>query len=99
MPKPYREHDRKGQPDAQHHLVHAADEEMPKAKAVVYPGGIRSSAVRRWLPRCQLGLPWGVGTKMRLFLREKCGMKRLKTGTVPAKMEPEIQEVCVIKHI
>ncbi len=36
---------------------------------------------------------------MRLFLREKCGMKRLKTGTVPAKMEPEIQEVCVIKHI
>jgi transposase len=31
-------------------------------------------------------------TQVRLFLREKCGMKRLKTGTLPAKADPEVQE-------
>ena len=31
-------------------------------------------------------------TQVRLFLREKCGMKRLKTGTLPAKADPEAQE-------
>ena len=31
-------------------------------------------------------------TQVRLFLKEKCGMKRLKTGTLPAKADPEVQE-------
>ncbi len=31
-------------------------------------------------------------TQVRLFLREKCGMKRRKTGTLPAKADPEVQE-------
>ncbi len=31
-------------------------------------------------------------TQVRLFLREKCGLKRLKTGTLPAKADPEVQE-------
>ena len=31
-------------------------------------------------------------TQVRLFLKEKCGMKRLKAGTLPAKADPEIQE-------
>jgi transposase len=31
-------------------------------------------------------------TQVGLFLREKCGMKRLKTGTLPAKADPEVQE-------
>ncbi|MEF8729727.1 MAG: hypothetical protein V5B34_16235 [Accumulibacter sp.] len=31
-------------------------------------------------------------TQVRLSLREKCGMKRLKTGTLPAKADPEVQE-------
>jgi len=31
-------------------------------------------------------------TQVRHFLKEKCGMKRLKTGTWPAKADPEVQE-------
>ena len=31
-------------------------------------------------------------TQVRLFLKEKCGMKRLKTGTLPAKADPDVQE-------
>jgi transposase len=31
-------------------------------------------------------------TQVRHFLKEKCGMKRLKTGTLPAKADPDVQE-------
>lgn len=31
-------------------------------------------------------------TQVRLFLKEKCGMKRLKTGTLPAKADSDVQE-------
>jgi len=31
-------------------------------------------------------------TQVRLFLKERCGMKRLKTGTLPAKADPDVQE-------
>lgn len=31
-------------------------------------------------------------TQVRAFLKEKCGMKRRKTGTLPAKADPETQE-------
>lgn len=30
-------------------------------------------------------------TQVRLFLKEKCGMKRLKTGVLPAKADSEVQ--------
>lgn len=31
-------------------------------------------------------------TQVRVFLKEKCGLKRRKTGTLPAKADPEAQE-------
>ncbi len=31
-------------------------------------------------------------TQVRHFLKEKCGMKRLKTGTLPAKADPDAQD-------
>lgn len=31
-------------------------------------------------------------TQVRTYLKEKCGMKRLKTGTLPAKADPDVQE-------
>ena len=31
-------------------------------------------------------------TQVRVFLKETCGMKRLKTGTLPAKADPDVQE-------
>lgn len=30
-------------------------------------------------------------TQVRLFLKEKCGLRRLKTGVLPAKADPEVQ--------
>ena len=30
-------------------------------------------------------------TQVRLFLKEKCGLKRLKTGVLPAKADNEVQ--------
>ena len=30
-------------------------------------------------------------TQLRVFLKDKCGMKRLKTGTLPAKADPQTQ--------
>ncbi|QLH48350.1 MAG: hypothetical protein HWD57_18030 [Candidatus Accumulibacter cognatus] len=38
-------------------------------------------------------------TQVRLFLREKCGMRRLKTGTLPAKADPEVQEAFKKKNL
>ena len=38
-------------------------------------------------------------TQVRLFLREKCGMKRLKTGTLPAKADPDVQEAFKKKNL
>ena len=32
-------------------------------------------------------------TQVRLFVKEKCRMKRLKTGVLPAKADPEVQAV------
>ena len=38
-------------------------------------------------------------TQVRLFLKEKCGMKRLKTGTLPAKADPEAQDAFKKKNL
>lgn len=33
-------------------------------------------------------------TQVRLFLKNKCGLRRLKAGVLPAKADPEAQEAC-----
>ncbi|MGH8548811.1 MAG: hypothetical protein ACRERU_09475, partial [Methylococcales bacterium] len=33
----------------------------------------------------------GSPTQVRLFLKEKCGLRRLKIGILPAKADPEVQ--------
>jgi transposase len=38
-------------------------------------------------------------TQVRLFLKEKCGMRRRKTGTLPAKADPEVQELFKKKEL
>ena len=38
-------------------------------------------------------------TQVRTFLKAKCGMRRLKTGTLPAKGDPDVQEAFKKKEL